>query len=53
MATEVMPSRGAVAADLARTLAPLAAARTLPAAAYACDEIYRLEQAEFMAWVLA
>jgi glycine betaine catabolism A len=53
MATEVMPSRSAVAADLARTLAPLAAARTLPAAVYVSDELYRLEQAEFFArdWV--
>jgi len=42
-------ARNAFAADLARTRAPLALARTLPAEAYVSEEIYRLEQAAVFA----
>lgn len=41
--------RSALAADFDRTLASFAVARTLPAAAYAGDEIFRLEQSAVFA----
>lgn len=42
-------TRGTIAADLARTLAPFPQARTLPAAAYISDDVLRLEHSEFFA----
>lgn len=42
-------TRTLIGSDLARTLLPLAEARTLPAAAYTSPEVFRIEQRELFA----